>query len=167
MFIIKKKKYIYNIIMNPNMDLPDMPPLTEITLSGDELEQVLQDNAELNSDNIELIDSPEDLSGLIENYEDMDEKKDKKREVGMMEQIMNFLMDNCCYILIGVLVVVLICGLKKRASGLQGVDDMCDYLETSLDESMTSLNNMMGLEGGAADEETSSLDSMSSTSGTN
>ena len=167
MFIIKKK-YIYNIIMSDS----------EVQMSSfeDDLElhEALAANAEANSsDNLDVdlqeIGIATDLSDLIENYDELNNGKKEKKEVGMIEQMMNFVRDNCTYILIGILIIVVICSINKSNNlGHEYIDNMCGYLETSVGSSITSsINDQSGQNGGGVNDITSSLDSMSSTSGTN
>ena len=124
------------------------------------LEEILKENGDENTE-IEIL-----------SLEDEDERKPRNNNLVMdlVRQSFDFICNNLRYIVLGIALLILLCNYRNRLQINTGLDEhlknACDFLQTSLGESSTS-ELVSQQSGGALDNEaTSSLDSMSSTSGT-
>ena len=140
-----------------------------------DLEEVLDQNADENTDDVEALNM-EDLSDMVDNVIEKEEKKKKHKEMGILEQVMKFSKKNLNLILGVVFVIVLICVINRKNNlGVKAVDDVCNYLsetsnsilgtETSVEEVPLEQQMPAMQSGGSVDNITSSLETMSSTSG--
>lgn len=149
------------------LESDEMSAIIESLSEGKEfdLEKVLNENADENTDNtdVEIIDNVE----LSE-----DKEKQQTHGSGLMDLVrtaFDFLCANMKYIILGLVILLLLCNFKRdlfNNTPLEGhLENACNFMQTSLDGSLTSEVDP-GMGGGSIDNLTSSLESMSATSGT-
>lgn len=130
-----------------------------------DLEQILNENGDENTD-IEIVNNIE--------LSEEDEEKQSTKGNGLMDLVrtaFDFLCANMKYIILGLVIVLLLCNFKRdlfNNTALEGhFENACNFMETSFDgDSATSEPVDMDMAGGSVDNLTSSLESMSATSGT-
>lgn len=128
------------------------------------LENVLKENGDENTD-IEILEI------LSEPDEDKKKSVSGNGLMDLVRTVFDFICENMRYIILGLVVVLLLCNYKrdlfKNTPLEEHFQNTCNFMDTSLDESVTSQEVVdVDMVGGSIDNLTSSLESMSATSGT-
>lgn len=153
--------------------------LTEVSLSdileSDNIEESLSESKMNSLENAlkENGDENTDIE-ILEVLSEPDE--DKKTQVsgnGLMDLVRNafdFICENMRYIILGLVVLLLLCNFKrdlfKNTPLEEHFQNTCNFMETSLDGDSVTSEQPVDMLGGSVDDLTSSLESMSATSGT-